>query len=124
MADSDNEAPKQLPLNEEEVAILEDYLDQWNSTLGQERVVVWGDVTREARLKAPEMNAKMLKARKNVSSPPPPFTLGHALMSHPPRSTGNGCRITGVRKTPNLPSNLAGSGPTGLSSSLRGRKSS
>jgi hypothetical protein len=76
---------------------------------GSERVVVWGDVTREARLKAPEMNAKMLKAQKNMSSPPPPFTLRHTLISHLPRSTGNGCRITGVRKTPNLPSNLAGS---------------
>lgn len=62
MADSDTEAPKQLPLNEEELAVLEDYLDQWNSTSGQERVVVWGDVTREARLNVPEMNAKMLKA--------------------------------------------------------------
>ena len=76
MADSDNEAPKQLPLNEEEVAILEDYLDQWNSTLGQERVVMWGDVTREARLKVPEMNAKMLKAYKNVSLPMPSIDLG------------------------------------------------
>jgi hypothetical protein len=67
MTNSDDEAPKQLPLNEEEVAILEDYLDQWNSTSGQERAVVWGDVTREARLKAPQMNADLLRARKNVS---------------------------------------------------------
>ncbi|KAG1766640.1 hypothetical protein EDD22DRAFT_950408 [Suillus occidentalis] len=32
MAGSDAEALKQLPLNEEELAILGDYLDQWNST--------------------------------------------------------------------------------------------
>jgi hypothetical protein len=36
------EPPKQLPLNEEEVVVLEAYLEQWNSTSGKERNVVWG----------------------------------------------------------------------------------
>ncbi|KAG2742514.1 hypothetical protein P692DRAFT_20879206 [Suillus brevipes Sb2] len=65
-SDTDKEPPKQLPLNEEEVVVLEAYLEQWNSTSGKERNVVWGDVTKEARLKAPPMDAPLLKARKKV----------------------------------------------------------
>ncbi|KAG1743974.1 uncharacterized protein EDB91DRAFT_1246858 [Suillus paluster] len=64
--EADEEAPKQLPLNEGEVAVLESYLEQWDSMSGQERNVVWGDATMEARLKAPGMNAKLLKSRKTV----------------------------------------------------------
>ncbi|KAG1721903.1 uncharacterized protein EDB91DRAFT_1256308 [Suillus paluster] len=60
-SEADEEAPKQLPLNEGEVAVLESYLEQWDSMLGQERNVVWGDAMTEARLKAPGMDAKLLK---------------------------------------------------------------
>ncbi|KAG1823864.1 uncharacterized protein BJ212DRAFT_1296390 [Suillus subaureus] len=62
----DDEVPKQLPLNAEEVDVLESYLEQWDSTSGQERSAVWGDGTREARLKAPTMDAKLLKSRRTV----------------------------------------------------------
>ncbi|KAG1884388.1 hypothetical protein F4604DRAFT_1677023 [Suillus subluteus] len=62
----DDEVPKQLPLNAEEVDVLESYLEQWDSTSGQERSAVWGDATREARLKAPTMDAKLLKSRRTV----------------------------------------------------------
>ncbi|KAG1856167.1 hypothetical protein F4604DRAFT_1932033 [Suillus subluteus] len=63
---SDEEAPKHLPLNEEEVAVLEGYLEQWKSTSGAERNVVWEDATKEARVKAPAMKAESLRSRKNV----------------------------------------------------------
>ncbi|KAG1771387.1 hypothetical protein EV702DRAFT_1049009 [Suillus placidus] len=65
-SETDEEAPKQLPLNEAKVAILEIYLEQWNTTSGQERNVEWGDATRDARVKAPEMDPKLLKSRKTV----------------------------------------------------------
>ncbi|KAG1868422.1 hypothetical protein F4604DRAFT_1927292 [Suillus subluteus] len=64
---SDEEAPKHLPLNEEEVAVLEGYLKQWKSTLGAERNVVWEDATKEARVKAPAMKPELLRSRKNMS---------------------------------------------------------
>ncbi|KAG2030313.1 hypothetical protein BDR03DRAFT_987173 [Suillus americanus] len=63
---SDEEALKHLPLNEEEVAVLEGYLEQWKSTLGAERNVVWEDATKEAWVKAPAMKAESLRSRKNV----------------------------------------------------------
>ncbi|KAG1778651.1 hypothetical protein EV702DRAFT_1196164 [Suillus placidus] len=66
MTESDDEAPKQPPLNAEELAVLENYLEQWTSTSGQERNVVWGDVTKEARPQAPDMSAKLLRSRKDV----------------------------------------------------------
>ncbi|KAG1738082.1 uncharacterized protein EDB91DRAFT_1249378 [Suillus paluster] len=65
-SEADEEAPKQVPLNEGEVAVLESYLEQWDSTSGQERNVVWGDATTETRLKAPGMDAKLLKSQKTV----------------------------------------------------------
>ncbi|KAG1777148.1 hypothetical protein EV702DRAFT_1045540 [Suillus placidus] len=43
MTESDNEGLKQPPLNAEELAVLEGYLEQWTSTSGQESNVVWGD---------------------------------------------------------------------------------
>ncbi|KAG1849739.1 hypothetical protein F4604DRAFT_1934766 [Suillus subluteus] len=63
---SDEEAPKHLPLNEEEVAVLEGYLKQWKSTSGAERNVVWEDATKEARVKAPAMKPELLRSQKNV----------------------------------------------------------
>ncbi|KAG1834636.1 hypothetical protein DFJ58DRAFT_735769 [Suillus subalutaceus] len=65
-SETDGGPPEQLPLNEEEMAVLEAYLDQWNSTSGEERNTVWGDATTEAQLKAPAMNAKLLRSRKKV----------------------------------------------------------
>ncbi|KAG1868330.1 hypothetical protein DFJ58DRAFT_723591 [Suillus subalutaceus] len=77
---SDEEAPKHLPLNEEEVAVLEGYLEQWKSTSGVERNVVWEDATKEARVKAPTMKAELLRKwlqnhgeKKQVK---PPINLG------------------------------------------------
>jgi hypothetical protein len=66
-SEADEEPPKQLPLNEGEVAVLESYLEQWDSMSGQDRNVVWGDATTEAWLKAPAMDASLLKSRKMVS---------------------------------------------------------
>ncbi|KAG1766483.1 hypothetical protein EV702DRAFT_1050658 [Suillus placidus] len=63
-SETDEEAPKQLPLTEEEVAVLEGYLEQWDSTSGKERNVVWGEATKEARLQAPPMDAALLKSQK------------------------------------------------------------
>ncbi|KAG0692272.1 hypothetical protein DFH29DRAFT_882731 [Suillus ampliporus] len=65
-SEADEETPKQLPLSEGEVAVLESYLEQWDSMSGQERNVVWEDATTEARLKAPAMDAKLLRSRKTV----------------------------------------------------------
>ncbi|KAG1767941.1 hypothetical protein EDD22DRAFT_844276 [Suillus occidentalis] len=64
--DMDEEPPKQLPLNEEEVVIFKAYLEQWNSMFGKEQNVVWEDATKEARLKAPPIDAPLLKARKKT----------------------------------------------------------
>ncbi|KAG2337827.1 hypothetical protein BDR05DRAFT_1004702 [Suillus weaverae] len=63
-SEPDDEAPKQLPLTEEEVAVLEAYLEQWDSTSGKERNVLWGDATKEAWLQAPPMDATLLKSQK------------------------------------------------------------
>ncbi|KAG1842959.1 hypothetical protein F4604DRAFT_1938405 [Suillus subluteus] len=63
---SDEEAPKHLPLNEEEVTVLEGYLEQWKSTSGAEGNVVWEDATREAWVKAPAMKPESLRSQKNV----------------------------------------------------------
>ncbi|KAG1839924.1 hypothetical protein F4604DRAFT_1940463 [Suillus subluteus] len=63
---SDEEALKHLPLNEEEVAVLEGHLKQWKSTSGAERNVVWEDATKEARVKAPAMKPELLRSWKNV----------------------------------------------------------
>ncbi|KAG0701032.1 hypothetical protein DFH29DRAFT_1000626 [Suillus ampliporus] len=65
-SEADEETPKQLPLSEGEVAVLESYLEQWDSMSGQERNVVWEDATTEAWLKAPAMDAKLLRSRKTV----------------------------------------------------------
>ncbi|KAG0691963.1 hypothetical protein DFH29DRAFT_1009697 [Suillus ampliporus] len=65
-SEADEETPKQLPLSEGEVAVLESYLEQWDSMSGQERNVVWEDTTMEAQLKAPAMDAKLLRSRKTV----------------------------------------------------------
>ncbi|KAG0692325.1 hypothetical protein DFH29DRAFT_1008868 [Suillus ampliporus] len=82
-SEADEETPKQLSLSEGEVAVLESYLEQWDSMSGQERNVVWEDATTEARLKASAMDVKLL------------------------RSTENGCRTTERRRrTPKLPINL------------------
>ncbi|KAG0699573.1 hypothetical protein DFH29DRAFT_1001911 [Suillus ampliporus] len=63
-SEADEETPKQLPLSEGEVAVLESYLKQWDSMLGQERNMVWEDATMEAQLKAPAMDAKLLRSQK------------------------------------------------------------
>ncbi|KAG2341411.1 hypothetical protein BDR05DRAFT_949740 [Suillus weaverae] len=65
-SETDDKAPKQLPLTEEEVAVLEAYLEQWDSMSGKERNVLWGDATKEAWLQAPPMDAALLKSRKMV----------------------------------------------------------
>ncbi|KAG1725095.1 hypothetical protein EDB19DRAFT_1833903 [Suillus lakei] len=80
-SEADEEHPKQLPLNEVELAVLESYLKQWDSASGKERNKVWGDATVEARLKAPDMDGKVLKARRHnhggkKKEAKPPITLG------------------------------------------------
>ncbi|KAG1730910.1 hypothetical protein EDB19DRAFT_1912750 [Suillus lakei] len=87
-SEADEEHPKQLPLNEVELAVLESYLEQWDSTSGKERNKVWGDATVEARLKAPDMDNKVLKSQRHVyrkwlqnhggkkKEAKPPITLG------------------------------------------------
>ncbi|KAG1849003.1 hypothetical protein F4604DRAFT_1687540 [Suillus subluteus] len=79
-SESDEEAPKHLPLNEEEVAVLEGYLKQWKSTLGAERNVVWEDATKEAQVKVPAMKAESLRSQKNnhggKKEVKPPINLG------------------------------------------------
>ncbi|KAG2115303.1 uncharacterized protein F5147DRAFT_649680 [Suillus discolor] len=64
--ESDEEPLKQVPLNEEEVAVLESYLEQWDLASSQERNVIWKDATTEARLKAPKMDKNLLRSRKMV----------------------------------------------------------
>lgn len=61
-SESDEEPPKQVPFNEEEVTVLETYLEQWDSGLIQERNVIWKDATREARLKAPKMDKNLFRS--------------------------------------------------------------
>ncbi|KAG1841157.1 hypothetical protein C8R48DRAFT_781460 [Suillus tomentosus] len=65
-SESEQEAPKHLPLNQEELAVLEFYLEQWDSASSEEKNKVWKNVTTEARLKAPKMAADILMFRKTV----------------------------------------------------------
>ncbi|KAG2049644.1 hypothetical protein BDR06DRAFT_1012019 [Suillus hirtellus] len=65
-SESDEEPQKQVPLNKEEVTILESYLEQWDSGSGQERNVIWKDATTEARLKAPKVDKNLLRSQKMV----------------------------------------------------------
>ncbi|KAG1904982.1 uncharacterized protein F5891DRAFT_1183640 [Suillus fuscotomentosus] len=60
----EEEAHKYLPLNREEVAVLESHLEQWDNTSGKDRNKVWKDTTTEARLKAPKMNPAKLRSTK------------------------------------------------------------
>ncbi|KAG2744257.1 hypothetical protein P692DRAFT_201808537 [Suillus brevipes Sb2] len=64
-SDTNEEPPKQLPLNEKEVVVLEAYLEQWNSTSGKERNVVWGDVYH-----------KWLQSHGETKNSKPPITIG------------------------------------------------
>ncbi|KAG2048897.1 hypothetical protein BDR06DRAFT_1012549 [Suillus hirtellus] len=65
-SESEQEAPKHLPLNQEELAILESYLEQWDSASSKEKNKVWKNVTTEAQLKAPKMAADILMSQKTV----------------------------------------------------------
>jgi hypothetical protein len=78
-SETNEKAPKQLPLSEEEIATLETYLEQWDSTAGKERQAVWRDATNEARPKAPSMDAELLRSRKLVSA------SGHSRWQRPHR---------------------------------------
>ncbi|KAG1891929.1 uncharacterized protein F5891DRAFT_986423 [Suillus fuscotomentosus] len=64
--ESEEEVHKHLPLNREEVAVLESHLEQWDNTSGKDRNKVWKDTTTEARLKAPKMDAAKLRSRKTI----------------------------------------------------------
>lgn len=59
-SESEKEAPKHLTLNEEELAVLEFYLEQWDSASSEEKNKVWKNATTEAQLKAPKMAADIL----------------------------------------------------------------
>ncbi|KAG1797828.1 uncharacterized protein HD556DRAFT_1440788 [Suillus plorans] len=65
-SESEEEVHKHLPLNREEVAVLESHLEQWDNTSGKDRNKVWKDTTTEARLKAPKMDAAKLRSRKTI----------------------------------------------------------
>ncbi|KAG2108734.1 uncharacterized protein F5147DRAFT_836966 [Suillus discolor] len=62
--ESEEEVQKHLPLNREEVAVLESHLEKWDNALGKDRNKVWKDATMEARLKTPKMDAAKLRSRK------------------------------------------------------------
>ncbi|KAG1751737.1 hypothetical protein EDB19DRAFT_2000457 [Suillus lakei] len=91
-SEADEEHPKQLPLNEAKLTVLESYLEQWDLMSGKERNKVWGDATVEAWLKAPDMDGKVLKSRRHVyrkwlqnhggkkKAAKPPITLGRKWM--------------------------------------------
>ncbi|KAG1825410.1 hypothetical protein EV424DRAFT_1345754, partial [Suillus variegatus] len=61
---SDSESNKQPPANEEEVAVLQSYLEQWRSAATSERKNILKAATMEARTKAPVMSIVLFKARK------------------------------------------------------------
>ncbi|KAG1836609.1 hypothetical protein C8R48DRAFT_680474 [Suillus tomentosus] len=61
---SDSESNKQPPANEEEVAVLQSYLEQWRSAAPSERKNILRAATMEARTKAPVMSIVLSKARK------------------------------------------------------------
>ncbi|KAG2056551.1 hypothetical protein BDR06DRAFT_1005853 [Suillus hirtellus] len=61
---SDSESNKQPPANEEEVAVLQSYLEQWCSASTSERKNILKAATMEARMKAPIMSIVLFKARK------------------------------------------------------------
>ncbi|KAG2086822.1 uncharacterized protein F5147DRAFT_781519 [Suillus discolor] len=61
---SDSESNKQPPANEEEIAVLQSYLEQWRSAASSERKNILRAATMEARTKAPVMSIVLSKARK------------------------------------------------------------
>ncbi|KAG1895092.1 uncharacterized protein F5891DRAFT_984542 [Suillus fuscotomentosus] len=61
---SDSESNKQPPANEEEVTVLQSYLEQWLSANPLERKNILRAATMEARTKAPVMSIVLSKARK------------------------------------------------------------
>ncbi|KAG2089742.1 uncharacterized protein F5147DRAFT_780535 [Suillus discolor] len=66
---SESDSRKQPPLNEEEVAILKSYLEQWDSAEPSERKKVSKAAATEARMKASVMSIRLLKDRKVVGVP-------------------------------------------------------
>ncbi|KAG1900019.1 uncharacterized protein F5891DRAFT_1189100 [Suillus fuscotomentosus] len=63
---SDSESNKQPPANEEEVAVLQSYLEQWRFASTSERKNILKAATMEARTKAPVMSIVLFKAHKAV----------------------------------------------------------
>ncbi|KAG2052606.1 hypothetical protein BDR06DRAFT_1009454 [Suillus hirtellus] len=61
---SDSESNKQPPANEEEVAVLQSYLEQWRSAAPSEHKNILRAATMEARTKALVMSIVLSKARK------------------------------------------------------------
>lgn len=61
------DANKQPPLTPQELEVLQSYVEQWESALGEDRNQVWKDVTLEARLKAPTKDKQLLEKWKKVS---------------------------------------------------------
>ncbi|KAG1888941.1 uncharacterized protein F5891DRAFT_1199082 [Suillus fuscotomentosus] len=61
---SDSESNKQPPANEEEVAVLQSYLEQWRSAAPSERKNILRAATMEAQTKALVMSIILSKARK------------------------------------------------------------
>lgn len=64
---SESDTRKQPPLSQEEVTILESYIEQWDSAEPSERKRVSKAAATEARTKAPVMSIRLLKDRKVVS---------------------------------------------------------
>ncbi|KAG1786203.1 uncharacterized protein HD556DRAFT_1313650 [Suillus plorans] len=61
---SESDTRKQPPLSQEEVTILESYIEQWDSAEPSERKRVSKAAATEARTKAPVMSIRLLKDRK------------------------------------------------------------
>ncbi|KAG1787883.1 uncharacterized protein HD556DRAFT_1448389 [Suillus plorans] len=61
---SDSESNKQPPANEEDVAVLQSYLEQWRSAAASERKNILKAATMEAQTKAPVMSIVLFKACK------------------------------------------------------------
>jgi hypothetical protein len=64
---SESESNKHPALNEDEVAILRSYIEQWDSAEVSDRNKVLKAAATEARTKAPVMGIRLLKDRKAVS---------------------------------------------------------
>ncbi|KAG2085885.1 uncharacterized protein F5147DRAFT_659364 [Suillus discolor] len=61
---SESDSSKQPPLNQEEVAILKSYIEQWDAAEPLERKMVSKAAATKARTKAPVMSIRLLKDQK------------------------------------------------------------